>query len=760
MTVLSEPGLWRPYADDPLFVPELLLGVHALEPTDADRLARYLAALVQRRGVVHTTVAFNAVYFGYDLDFGGYVGGPLDLDAFPVVAFGETTDALPVGAMVNVATGGDEPLYAEVVYKEGAHPALGDDGDVPAWLSGAPAGARGPGMSPQAGERPLLDERLVPDFDAFGSALAATPAKLDRLRRRGRWLDADGHLQLQARYQSAEDAEVSDVEFYARYLLSTGREQLLGGPLPLLLTVDAGEQQLAAALRAALAAVGDALAAVPALRMWQGYAFARSAFAARLSDVGPLGRSDLETLATAVGRAGQPAVRRRYGPSGPTVRYTAVGPLLRTVTDGQRRLQGLGYPAAVCHANAVIGDYARGDADETGALPGGAHLRLDDPWQGGGVWRASNPPGAHASVDPLVPYGLGWLESAPAVVADAEPDADYLKDVDEPADVLAVTDSHLSWTVTLRLAHTLAGVAAVPDRVVEELDAAGLVGAGLRLVLSHDGYDLDPTEMTQAVELTRDAGRIRLTGVTWPLEFFPGIVLTFTWQRGAVLLRARSTLLEAPVEIDRVVYEHRFDPAVLTRDTAPGCVRRGARAHGPLTLRERVLRAVRRTGRLQADGVAVLLRDLLADLVYGPQAGPAGAAALEPVVHALLADGKLTEYPAALVGGQLIWPVDDGSLTVLVWRPVLTAAAPQQRPAPDSEGPEPSGMPVPGSEPAWDLDRFVHQHTVAPFLRRLPAGARASAHQREEYRRLTARYGRPRDLPTGYTLVREHTRGG
>lgn len=757
MTAVTERTLWRPYADDPLFVPEMLLGFDALKPTDAERLTRYLAALVQRRGVVHTTVAFNAVYFGYDLDFGGYVGGPLDLDAFPVVAFGETTGALPVGAMVNVATGGEEPLYAEVVYKEGAHPALGDDGDVPSWLSGAPAGARGPGVPPQPGEHPVLDERLVLDFAAFGSALAATPAKLDRLRRRGRWLDADGHLRLQARYPSAEDAEASDVEFYARYLLSTGREQLLGGPLPLLLTADAGERQLAAALRATLGTVTDALTAVPALRTWQGYTFARSALAARLDDTGPLGRSDLETLATSVGRAGQPAVRRRYGQVGPTVRYTAVGPVLRTVAGGQRRLHGLGYPAAVCHANAVIADYARRDADDAGVLSGGAHLRLDDPWQGGGVWRASNPPGPHATVDPLVPYRLGWLESVPAAEPATAPEPE-VEERDEPAEVLAVTDSHLSWTVTLRLAHTLAGVAVVPDRVADELDAAGLVGAGLRLVLTHDGYDLDPTEATQAVTVARDAGRVRLTGVAWPLEFFPGIVLTFTWQRGAVLLRAGSTLLEAPVTIDGVVYEHRYDPAVLTRDMAPGCLRRGGVACGPLTLRERVLRAVRRAGHLDADGVAVLRRDALPDLVYGSQAGPAGAAALEPVVTAMLADATLAEHPAALVGGELRWPID-GELTVLVWRPVLTAAPPRQRLAPETPTPTPTPAPAPG-DPDGDLDRFVHPHTVAPFLRRLPPGARASAQMRSEYRRLTARYGRPRELPAGYTLVREHTRGG
>ena len=273
--------MWRPYEDEPLFVPQMLLGFDALEPADADRLTRYLAALVARRGVVHTIVAFNAVYFGYDLTFGGYVGGPVDFDRFEQVTFGETTAALPVGAMVNVATGAD-PLFAEVVYKEGAHPALRDDGDVPGWLSGAPAGARGLD-TPEPQTAPMLTERLVVDFDAFGPALVATPAKLDRLRRRGKWLDADGHLLLEARYGSAEDAEAADTEFYARYLLTRGREQLLAGPLPLLLTDDAGEDQLAVAVRAALDTVAAALASIDTLRTWRGYAFPRAALGARLA---------------------------------------------------------------------------------------------------------------------------------------------------------------------------------------------------------------------------------------------------------------------------------------------------------------------------------------------------------------------------------------------------------------------------------------------------------------------------------------------
>ncbi len=749
MITAVRPGTWRPYEDAPLFVPELILGLPALEPDHAGQLTRFLAALVARRGVVHVAVAFNAIYFGYDLSFGGYVGGPVDFDAFPPVRFGETTDALPVGAMVNVATGTD-PLYAEVVYKEGAHPALGDDGDVPPWLSGAPAGAAGPDLPPGPHEQPVLSERLVVDIDAFGTETVTTRGRFDRLRQRGRWLDADGHLLLDARYPSAADAEASDREFYARYLLSTGRDQLLAGPLPLVLSDAAGEEELATAVRAALDTIAAALAAVPALRMWRDYAFTRAGFGQRLTDRGPLGGPDLSSLAVAVSRAGASQPRRRYATPAPHMRYTAVGPLLRTVSGAARHLAGLGYPLAVCHANAVIGDYARRDADDTGILPSGAHLRLDDPWQGGGVWRASIPPGPHATIDPLVPYGLGWLDTRPPPPPELD-SADAARDLDSGADVLSVTDSHVSWTVTLRLAHQLAGVAPLPERVTHELSVAGLIGTTLRLVLAHDGYELDPADATQAVTVAAADGVTRLTGVAWPLEFFAGIVLTFTWQRGALVLRARSALLETSVSIDGVDYEHRYDPAVLTRDTAPGYPRRGASDQGPVSLHDRVLGAVRRLGKLDMDGVAVLPRDRLADLVYGPDAGSGADAALAPVVTGLIIAGEITVEQAIRVGAALRWPPADAvgeAVEVLVWRPKPVVLAPRPR------GPHQD----PARSPAENLTHFVREYTVTPFLRRLPEGQHASDEQRAEYRRLLSRFGRAGELPDGYTLVREHVR--
>ena len=501
-TTLARNAVWRPYEDEPLFVPQMLLGFDALEPADADRLTRYLAALVARRGVVHTIVAFNAVYFGYDLSFGGYVGGPVDFDRFEQVTFGETTAALPVGAMVNVATGTD-PLFAEVIYKEGAHPALRDDGDVPGWLSGAPAGARSPDAPPEPQTAPVLTERLVVDFDAFGSALVADPAKLDRLRRRGKWLDADGHLLLEARYTSAEDAEAADTEFYARYLLTRGREQLLAGPLPLLLTEDAGEDQLAAALRAALDTVAAALASIDTLRTWRGYAFPRTALGGRLASPGVLGGDDLAALAAAISRPG-PVTRRRFAaPTGVGAlhrrRPPAAHRLRRGPAAGRARLPGRSMPRERGHRR-----LRAPGSQTTGCCHPARTSALTTAGRAAACGAHRDPPGPYARIDPLIPLGLGWIESQQLLAAEpppqaaAEPeltpvdDIELPDDLDSGADLLSVTDSHLSWTVTLRLAHTLTGVAALPDRVVEEFETAGLVGTKLRLRLTHDGIRTRP----------------------------------------------------------------------------------------------------------------------------------------------------------------------------------------------------------------------------------------------------------------------------
>ncbi|MEY9937592.1 hypothetical protein [Streptacidiphilus sp. MAP5-3] len=760
-------AMWVPYVAEPLLTPRMVLGLDAADHKDRLRLTRYLAALVAfRRTPVHVNVAFNAVYFGFDLASGGYVGGPLELEAFPEVAFGQTTEALPVGAMVNIATG-TEPLFAEIVYKEGAHPSLGEDGQLPAWLSGAPAGMTGPGRSDELA-RPVLRERLVVDVDAFGQGLSTTQTRLDRLRRRGRWLDADGHLLLNGQYDSQRDADLDEVTYYARYLLTRGRQQLLSmaAPMPLntALSDDAGEEQLTEALLGLLRAVAQALAEIPELRLWRDYAFTRASLASRLRDPGALGGNDLANVAIRLARSAVPSRPSRWT-SARTVTFTAIGPRLREVRDAAAHLTGTGYALAVCHANAVVSDYARRETDEqTGLLPGGVHLRLDDPWQGGGVWRAEYPDSAYTRVEVTEPLGLGWLETLPTALPQEAPapvpEPPLLEDEedDEGETQLSVTDSQVSWTHTLRLAHLLGSRLPLPQILGTHMRDAGLSGVRLRLMLTHDGYDLDPAEAAQAVE-SELAGRVQLCGVEWPWEFFPSIVLTCTWPRGAGVIRATSTLLECPVTIDGQHIEHRYDASVLTREAAPGTPRRGGVGAGTLTLAQRVLRAVRCLGRLEPGGSTVLARSSLPIAVYGrpddleaaAQAGETAAmAALGPAVDELIAAGDLREEIGSLNEGRRVqYPAVPGQqpIVVLVYEPLVV------------EGP-----PRPTRSPTQRLleKRFVRDHPVAGHLRDLRSSGRtASEDQRAAYREDRKRFGLagPAELPDGYTYIRPFRRG-
>ncbi|MFI7227481.1 hypothetical protein ACIBO5_30075 [Nonomuraea angiospora] len=787
--------LWRPFEEEPLLTPMMALGWDATAPQDRARLVQYLSALVAaRRAPVHVNVAFNAVYFGYDVVTGGYVGGPLDLFAFPQVRFGETTEALPVGAMVNIAAG-DQPLFAEVVYKEGEHPALETDGALPGWLSGAPAGATGPGVADAPPDGSVLRERLVIDVDAFGQGFSATLARLDRLRHRGRWLDADGHILLDARYATRHDADLDDTEFYAQYLLTRGRDQLrsAAAPLPLttVLSENASEGQLAAALTGMLATVADALASLPELRMWRGYAFTRASLTARLGDPGPLGGGDLGSLAAQLARSAVPSRRSRWAPS-PTVTYTAVGPRLRSVRDGATQLLDVGYALAVCHANAVISDYARRETDEaTGLLPGEVHLRLDDPWQGGGVWRAEYPDSTYVHIDVTEPLGLGWLSTLPSVLPD-ELDADLADGAvhtasrsasesvltptppqpepqsepelvleipqPEPKDAgglgeLTVTDSQVSWTQALRLTHLLEGRLPLPDSICTQMRDAGLSDVRMRLMVTHDGYDLDPAEATQTVNTDLFANP-QMMGIEWPLEFFAGIVLTCTWGRGASMVRATTTLLDCPVILDGMEIEHRYDPRILTRDAAPGQPRRtGERDRrsgtSPLSLPQRVLRAVRCLGLLDPDGRAVLARAHLPAAVNDIAEANA-VAALDVAVEGLLAAGDLrSEVGSVDVTGQLCFPPIPGALTVplVIYEPRPVKGSPRAA--------------APRRSPALEA-RFVRTHSVAGHLRRIgDVGWAASEEARQAYRedRVRFRLFGPAELPEGYTYIRPHSRG-
>ncbi|MFE7541576.1 hypothetical protein [Streptomyces platensis] len=417
--------VWAPYETAPVLTPAMAAGPAAVPGEELGRLRTYLAAVVaDRRGPVHTAVAFNAAYFGYETGGEGYGNGAFDLDGFPVVTLGGDAPALPVGALVRIETGSD-PLYAEIVYKEGQRHDTADGPQVePAWLSGAPVHATGPGQLGSAGPC-TRRELLVPDLTVFGPGLCLETRKLKRLRDHGKWLNRDGHVVMHAHYESAAAAGRDAADAFVDHLLTTQRAALLDPNVPVPLVHLAGttdEAALRAALTALMEVVAHALAANDDLRRWNHYALTRARVGRGLAQDGPLGHADLQDLAGSVQRSVLPAGRRRFGLGARSTAYTAVGPWLRTVAGAGQQLCDVEYAVSVCRANLALADLVRDT--EHGLFPDrDVRVGLDDAFESGGVWRSHHPGTQEENHDPLVPAGLGWRAAAepPAPVRQPEP---------------------------------------------------------------------------------------------------------------------------------------------------------------------------------------------------------------------------------------------------------------------------------------------------------------------------------------------------
>ncbi|MEV1009816.1 hypothetical protein [Streptomyces sp. NPDC049881] len=718
-------SVWRPYHDEPLLTPAMTGGPGACPPWEAVRLRRYLEALITARTApVHTAVAFNAVYFGFDTATGGYVGGPLDFADFAPVATGDRVDALPVGAMITVRTNGDL-VPAEVVYKEGAHALLGTDGDMPGWLSGAPAAAQGPGLLAPDPE-PCLRERLVFDTGAFGRALSAPAERLSRLSRRGA-IDAFGHLLVESRYTGPQ-AEMDDTAFYVEHLLGPGRDVLLSplvpAPLPFLLPRGSGLSSLRSALTGLVETVREALEALPGVRVWGDYAFSRSSMAARLQNRGPLGRDDLEHVALSIARSGVPRPMR-HGTGQAGAAYTAIGPALRSLAHARDLLRGTAYPLAVCHANTVVADYTRGESDETtGLLPNGVRLTLDDPWQGGGVWRALS----DESVDAAP--GTGWRSSLTHGAGRPARPVWLPDDSEVGAPLLPSGQEGRAWIQPLRSVHLRDGLLPVPPDLMEDMPSGSL-----RVRLRHSGPTEQDTGTSHGVHLQLKAGGVARIG--WPDDFFPGIRLSCVWEPGTGLITAATQPLAEPLSVDGRPVRHRYDRHVLTRD-------------GHIPADTYVMIAVRRFGYLDAYGRAMLARQHLPEAVR--LAMPdirRPPVPLDETVGQLIADGLLTiERGSRGADGRPHYPPRSREplLDLLCYRPQIQY---------------PQSAPRPGDTQAGS-GAVVRRHRVPGFLRLIGhLGHEASEEQRRLFREDHDAFGLAgsSELPPGYTYVRPHHRG-
>ncbi|WP_326807182.1 hypothetical protein OHB04_08330 [Streptomyces sp. NBC_01775] len=718
---------WKPYESDPVLTPAMAQGPAAVSTAELDRLRIYLEAVAHDRpGPLHTAVAFNAAYFGFETGGEGYGNGAFDLNAFPVLTLDSEIPALPVGALVRIATGSD-PLYAELVYKEGrgaVHDALGHtaEGSV---------------------TRPEL---LVPDLNAFGPGLALDEKQVKRLRSRGRWLGQDGHVTVDARYPSGWLFGLDDTAAFAQHLLSTQIDSLLDPLVPHSVVHLAGSrrpERLRAALGHLLATVAYVLNTSDYLRRVGPYTLTRERVAQGLAYDGPLCAADLAALAKTLGAGPIPSGRRRrHGSTVLTTMDTRIGPWLRDVHGAESLLTGVEYAVSVCRANLAMADFVSSEAEDS-VLANGVRVELVDAFEDGGIWRSTylGPRKAESST-PSADHEDLADRPEPSAPLEAPLDDDHRLGV--PYDLRAI-DSEVAWQAPLRLKHLIEGTLPLDPLVLEGLPRTGPGAHTVRLELHHPGGDAEPSEEVQetSVAPTGDSGL--LSGIAWPIDFFPGLVLHVQWPRGGGVVRVSTIELETPVEIDGTLVAYRYDPRVLIREGAPGSGREGDHASG-LSAQDIVLRTVRRCGHLTTDGHALLDRDFLPQAVYGAEARRSQYELLQLATDELVAQRRLYEADGSRDPyGVPHHPARPG------WPRIRLI------------GYDPAPMPVPRSRPQGSQDtrrRPAVEYAVAGFIRKLPPGRKPTPGQQAAYRAHCQSFGKADgwQLPPGYTFVTGHSR--
>jgi hypothetical protein len=263
---------------------------------------------------------------------------------------------------------------------------------------------------------------------------------------------------------------------------------------------------------------------------------------------------------------------------------------------------------------------------------------------------------------------------------------------------------------------------AVPEECVEFLPDRDTVP----LVLEHRSHGITATRQVFETTLGQDV-EWQFTGVTWPADLQPGVLVTVTWQAAKDEIVARTVALEEPLRVDGVDYFHEYDPRVVTREFTPDTSNRG-----------QVLHAVRRQGRVFDDGSAVLAESVLA-AHCGLGRGARGAFLLRNAVDQLIREGYLTRVPGSVdAAGYPAYPAVAGQKAA-----EMLFYAPLVEPAP----------------PPGEADR--QDHWVNGFVRKLPPGAQPSERQLALHERAVESEQVPADpLAPGYTFVKKHHRTG
>jgi hypothetical protein len=684
----------------------LLGGADAFSPSEFAALQGYLRELSVARGFpLHPVVCWNALCWDYDVESRRYGDAPLDnlLD----VRHGVVGDALPVGAFVRVAAGlGRGEFWGEVIYKEGR--------GVPVdsrWVSPASSGA--PAVIVDDGrQRSVLREALIVDFAAIEEPDGQS---LERQRQRGEFIDERHHLIVDALYD-AHDADLDDATYFARWMITHLRDPLIQGRFGAALSdeVVADDDLLFSALVASISVLREVMASVPGCAMWRDYLFDLTEYENRMTpeaEEPPLGPSDMARMANMLTRP----------PAHSSVGYSSLGALVLELGGGGADLYGPAWVAAVCHASYYLIKWLEENAPDgwCDSRDGAVHVRLDDAWLVGGVWRVerlTDGLGAYCAIPPEVPLGLGYAESTGMFEVPEE--------FETP---LTVNSTQIAMSISLTVADVM------QSRLRLDRAALGVIAAerGDTIVvrLNVEGLALLPSEVAHSTTVHCASDEVAsLWGVVWPYPYCAGSRVNVVWVRGSsavdVVLRRR----EEPFVIGEYVYEYECDERLFARGNG---VPEPPSARGR-SLRDLVLDVIRWRGDDSGDGCrqATFARVLYG--VYGPGAPPSAAASIRVVLDGLVHSGSLTA---------------DGDL--FVWCPGSGRAAHVGD----------AGL----SDYEGDVPRYVRLHGVRIFLRRLRISERVSPEREREYHEEWLREGRPLgmppELPRRYTFVRPHERG-
>jgi hypothetical protein len=368
-------------------------------------------------------------------------------------------------------------------------------------------------------------------------------------------------------------------------------------------------------------------------------------------------------------------------------------------------------------ANAADGDW------------NGVHLRLDDSWQGGGLWRAEllgavSP----VSAEPGVALGLGWVAYTGGTI-DRAPAADEGLNLDEDDLSWDVVGSDATWTVHLSNADLDNDRLRVP-KSISELIAANLHTVGqdqILVLLRHDG---DP----ESREWSRLDGEGHLT-TQWPLGAWAGTTVRVTWALDATIVTGETRLLGEPELVGDVTYTHEFNLAVAL--AAAGLAERVSRT---ATIGQIVRAVVRRHGAVTEEGRVALPVDDVVMFCFG-QHGEVAPGYGPPVLRraVLSAVGAMSAAGIATLEAEMIVVYE--RITGAGRRAdldLLSRFVDAQR---------------------RRLRRAAYRHYVPATVVNLPAGHRRSEDKEAQWAEVAGTDYLPEELTGGQTWRRRHIRG-